>query len=375
MPLDDLILSDPERFIAAGDAVLAATASAGGQVRAAVAQTDRQMIAELARHGRPRAIVVVGAGGSSAAGEVLAACAGRGSSVPIVITGGPGLPGWVGPLDLVVVVSASGESPEALAVLSEAGRRGAQLVAIGGTALGTVTAAARGSHLDIGRIPEPRRARTLVWRLAVPLLLLAQELGVVEGTDVELAQAADELDVISMACGPGIDLGENLAKDLALLAAEGLALIWGTPEVPAAAARRGARQFAENAGIPALTGAFPEVARTHARILAGQWGDDADDIFRDRVEEPTASTRPHLVLLSDDACDPLSSALADVTASVAHEADMPMLLLDGGEGHPLVRLVRLIQPLDLASVYAAIALGVDPADTASGLDGRLGSGT
>lgn len=376
MLLDDLLLGDTDALIAAGGPVLAATASAGAQLRAGVADADLDAIAAVAAQGRPRALVVMGAGGSSAAGDIVSACAGRGSATPVVTTGGPGLPGWVGPLDLVVAVSASGASPETLEVVAEAARRGASLVAVApGGALADAVLAARGIHLGLGRVGGPRLARTLTWRLAAPLLLLAQHLGVVEGDRAVLEAAADELDAVSIACGPAVDPGQNPAKDLALAAAEGLALFWGTPGVPAAAARRAARQFAENAAAPALSGSLPEVARTHARILAGKWGGGENDIFRDRVAEPEEASRPHLVLLRDDFCDELSASLAGAAAAVAADSGIAVTELTGGAGHPLLRYARLSQPVDLASVYAAVLLGADPAGTAAGLHPGLGAPT
>ncbi|MCB0916174.1 MAG: SIS domain-containing protein [Actinobacteria bacterium] len=377
MAIDDAVLLDPERLISEGGSVLAAIASAGAELRTGVAETDPDAVAALAAAGRPRALVVMGAGGSSAAGEVLAACAGRGSSVPIVTTAGPGLPGWVGPLDLVVAVSASGASPETLAVVAEAGRRGCSIVGIsgsGGDALQTAVAHARGLALQVGRLPQPRRARTLTWRLAAPLLLIGQALGIVEGGSGILDAVADELDVVTLQCGPGVELGANPAKDLALAAAQGYPMVWGTPGVPAVAARRASRQLAENAGLPSSSGAFPEIARTHARVLAGPWGHPDDDIFRDRVSEPEPSARPHLVLLSDDESDALSTELLLATESVAASAGLWVQRIDGGSGHPLARFARLTQPLDLASVYAAALVGADPAGSAAGLHPALGTG-
>jgi glucose/mannose-6-phosphate isomerase len=374
--LDDGILADPERLVAAGGAVLAATASAGAQLRAGVTECDRDVLGAVIAAGRPRAVVVMGAGGSSAAGEVLSACAGRGSSVPVVTIGGPGLPGWVGPLDLVIALSASGSSPETLAVAAEAGRRGCHLVGVsGGGDLVDAVRAARGSHLTIGRVAEPVRARLLSWRLAAPLLLLGQGLGIVDGGESVLAAAADALDEASELCGPGVDFGLNIAKDLALGAAEGLSLFWGTPGVPAAAAKRAGRQLAENAGLPSHSGSLPEVARTHARVLTGTWGADDGDIFRDRVEHPDAITKPRLVLLSDSECDALSAELSAAVTEVAAAAGVPVDQLVGGDGHPLLRLVRLTQPLDLASVYAAGVVGADPVGSAAGLHPSLGSGS
>ena len=375
MAVDESLLAQPELLIESDTGMLAATAGAGGDLRRALAEADREAIAAVAAAGRPRTIVVVGAGGSAVAGDVLAACAGVGSVVPVVFVNGPRLPGWVGSLDLVVAISASGNSKETLAIAEEAGRRGAQVVGICPTEgeLADRVARARGHVLDLGRVTGPARARALLWRLTAPLILLGLALGVVDGDDAMLAEAADVLDARAIECGPTVMLGENPSKDLAVALAESLPLIWGTPGVAASAARRFGLQLAENAGIPSSVGSLPEVARTGARVLVGSWGrSDDDDIFRDRVAEPAGPSRPHLVLLTEGDSDPLSSSLAEACADLAEGADLLVTRRTGAGHHPLIRFADLIAPLDLASVYEGIALGVDPAGTAAGLDPRLG---
>ena len=58
----------------------------------------------------------------------LAAVAGRGSPLPVFAIGGPTLPGWVGPLDIVVVLG--GGDRTSLAAAHEAVRRGCQLLVV-----------------------------------------------------------------------------------------------------------------------------------------------------------------------------------------------------------------------------------------------------
>lgn len=372
MPLDESVLDDQREVTTRGGPLLAATAAAGSGLREAITQVDPDCFGPLIVDGRPRAVVVAGAGGSSAAGDILAACAGNGSAVPVVTIGGPSLPGWVGPLDAVITLSASGASAETLSVAVEAARRGSRLIAIGfsGPLLDQV-ADMRGAVVSLRRPDETLPARALTWRMAAPLLLLAERLGVVAAADAALEQAAEVLESVAVANGPARRLGDNEAKELAIEMAESLPLVWGTPDVPAAVCRRVARQFAENAGLPVLPGSLPEVARTHARVLAGAWAPD-DDIFRDRVEQPDAP-RPRLMLLQDDLADPLSLHLSHALQRVAEDHGVPVRRLEGGSGHPLVRFARLTETFDLASIYAAVALGLDPADTARGLHPDLGA--
>lgn len=126
---DEALLDDPEA-LAANDpgGMLRATAAAGPQIREAmqlVAETD---LASLGAEGRPRAVVVAGVGTAARTGDVLAAVAGPRCPVPVLAHRSAGVPGWVGAADVVIAVSASGHSPEALAAAEAAARRGARLV-------------------------------------------------------------------------------------------------------------------------------------------------------------------------------------------------------------------------------------------------------
>lgn len=371
---DEAVLYEPERLVTVGGAMLAAAATSGASIRGALHGLDAEVIQAATAHGRPRALIIFGAGGSSAAGDIVAACAGRGSAIPVVTLNGPSLPGWVGPLDVVALVSASGRSPETLQVAAEAARRGAQVLGFGfGGPLAEQVEQQRGTYFRLREPLEHLPARALTWTLATPLLVVADRLGVVDGAEAALMSAADVLDEQALACGPLEQPGANPAKDLAVVVAESLGLLWGTAGVPAAAASRAGRQFAENAGVPTVVGALPEVARTHARLLAGSWGPE-DDIFRDRVADPDSAPQPHLVLFTDDEADQLSVELAEAVTVVAQDAGVPVTLLTGGAGHALVRFARLSAVADFASVYASAVLGLDPAGTAKSLHPLLGSG-
>ena len=275
-------------------------------------------------------------------------------------------------LDLVVAVSASGASPETLAAVGEAGRRGAHVVGIaGGGPLVAAVADARGVMLGVGGAGSEATApaRLLLWRLAAPLLLLSGQLGLVEVSRGALAAAADELDAVALACGPAAELGDNVAKDVGLLCAEGVPMIWGTPGIPAAAARRFARQLAENAAVPALHGALPEVARTHARILADHAANDGGAIFRDRVDEGSAARRPSLTLLREadgDALDLLDQLAGH--GAILHRAAAPRMLSLGRSGESPARSGRNPPPRASPKPFALRRL--PPVDALAGRSSR-----
>ncbi|MEI6109709.1 MAG: mannose-6-phosphate isomerase, partial [Actinomycetes bacterium] len=130
--INDLLLDD-----IAGMAVLdksdmlAAVASSGAQMREAVGTIDRNLLANLADGVQPRNLVIAGLGGSGVGGEVLRAVIGKATPLPIISERSHSLPGWVGPMDVVIGISCSGMTEETLSMTAEAGRRGARVITIG----------------------------------------------------------------------------------------------------------------------------------------------------------------------------------------------------------------------------------------------------
>lgn len=122
---DEALLDDPEALTANDPGgMLRATAAAGPQIREAmqlIAETD---LTGLGTEGRPRAVVIAGVGTAARTGEVLATVAGPRCPVPVVAHRSAGVPGWVGAADVVIAVSASGHSPEALAAAEAAAQIG-----------------------------------------------------------------------------------------------------------------------------------------------------------------------------------------------------------------------------------------------------------
>ena len=374
---DEGILDDAEALAAADPGgVLRALAGAGAQVRAARTLAEEAGVARVAEDGRPRAVLVAGVGGSGSAGEVLHAVLGAAAPVPVVLARGPVLPGWVGPSDLVLAVSCSGTTEETLAVVDEAGRRGARLMTVGAPRSPLAQRAdwTRAVHVPVEARGAP--PRTQLWALAVPLVLAAEALGLLRQPPDALAATADRLDRLAERCGPGRELFENPAKALASELLGTLPLVWGSGDAGAVAATRLATQLQENAKLPALPGVLPEAG--HNQVVAfdgpfaagardggasdggtGDGGTSLDDFFRDRVEDPTGP-RLRLVLLRDTVEPALVRARAAAVPAVAAGRDVPVSLLRAEGSSTLERLASLIAITDLASVYVALASGIDP---------------
>ena len=362
--------------------MLRQVASAAAQVRTALRSCAETDLSAFAADGRPRAIVVAGMGGSGLAGEMLNAMAGLSSPVQVVVSQAERLPGWVGAADAVVAVSCSGSTPETLAIATEAARRGCRLAGVGaeGSPLHRIAEQARAPFVPVVPAGLPR---SMLWAVAVPLLVIAERIGVARiGTDVyELA--ANRLEEVSHQCRPASESFVNPGKSLALDLVGELPMVWGTSALSGVAARRFASQLQENAKYPAIYGMLPEAAHSQvaafdgpfaprsSRLSAQEPGSGPDDLSDlpgwdlDYEEDEAASgfTALRLILIADPDEDPrVASQRAAVTELAGQRGvGISELAMDGE--HPLVRLAGVIQLADYASVYLAIASGIDPGQT------------
>jgi hypothetical protein len=369
---NEAILDDAER-LAANDpsGMLRMLASAGAQVRESAALAAEANLRSIEDEGRPRAVVVAGVGTAGRTGEVLATVAGPRSPVPIIGHRSAGVPGWVGAADVVIAVSASGHSPEALGAAEAAARRGARLVAVGApdSQLQSVAEGARAPF-----IPVPRRgpARASLWALTIPVLLAARTLGLVKVNEADLAEAAARLDADADRCRPSAESFVNPAKALALGIAGSVPIVWASSPLATVAARRFGDSLSANARYPVVAGALGEAGRGRVGLLDGVFGglvESGRDIFADPEEEQPDVTRLRIVLMrdgglnaDDDADEPIAveERRADAMETLAERRGVRCDVLTAEGGSALERLASLVAVPDFASVYLALAHGLDP---------------
>jgi glucose/mannose-6-phosphate isomerase len=341
--------------------MLRQVASSASQVRTAVrlaAETDLGLLAQAAR---PRAIVVTGMGGSGVAGDVLAGVCGPGCPSQIVTVHDYLLPGWVGAADLVIAVSCSGSTEETLAVASEAVRRGCPVIGVGGASspLALLAQQARAPFVSVMSAGMPR---STLWGLSIPLLVLAERLGVTEGPAEAYESAALELERMSHLCRPDSDAFVNPAKILALELAGTLPVIWGTSPLTGVAAYRFACQLNENAKYPGVYGVLPEANHNQVVTFDGPFAPGrggGGPAFGDQGPQPAVPLR--LVVLRDSQEHPQVARRREVSVQLATERGIGVTELVGQGDLPLERLASLVQLIDYATVYLAIVNGIDPA--------------
>ncbi|GAA2858031.1 SIS domain-containing protein [Actinoplanes cyaneus] len=369
---DESLLND-EKSMLANDpgGMLRATASAGAQVREAAALAAEVDLSMLADEGRPRAVVVAGIGTAGLTGNILSTVAGPRCPVPIIGHRSAGIPGWVGAADVVIAVSASGRSPDALAAAESATQRGARLVAIGNPDSELEAMAERARAPFIG-VPRRAPARATLWGLVVPVLFAGRALGLVKVTEADIAETATRLDADAERCRPGADSFVNPAKSLALGLAGSVPIVWGSSPLATVAARRFGDTLAANARYPVMAGALGEAGRGRVGLLDGVFGGLAEgsrDIFADPDSEDEAVTRLRLVVLRDGGLNPEDDAdepvaveerRADAIQTLADRRGVRCDVLTAEGGSALERLASLVAVPDFASLYLALAHGLDP---------------
>ena len=364
--------------------MLRQVASSAAQVRTALRSCQETDLSAFTADSRPRAIVVAGMGSSGLAGEMLQALAGLSSPVQVVMSPADRLPGWVGAADAVIAVSCSGTTGETLAIAAEDARRGCRLACVGaqGSALHRIAEQSRAPFVPVVSLGLPR---SMLWGTAIPLLVIAERLGIARvGADVyELA--AGRLEEVSHQCRPASESFVNPGKSLALDLVGALPVVWGTSLLSGVAARRFASQLNENAKYPAIPGVLSEAAHNQVAAFDGPFAprssrlsapsagepslpslDDPADLaawdldYEETDGEASGFTALRLILIADpDTAQRVSAQRAAVTELAAQRGvGMSELAMDGE--HPLVRLAGVIHLADYASVYLAIASGIDP---------------
>ena len=119
---DDSRLDDPAA-LGAADHLLRRLAMAGARVRAELEAAEDALSKVDSDGFRPRAVLAAGRDARLVRAILEPVC-----PVPFVAWPGPGLPGWAGPLDLVIVLGGLNEDSDAVSAASEAERRGCGLM-------------------------------------------------------------------------------------------------------------------------------------------------------------------------------------------------------------------------------------------------------
>ncbi|WP_165987244.1 SIS domain-containing protein [Streptomyces sp. YIM 98790] len=395
--IDESLLDAPDALDRADlRGLLRSVAASGAQVRTALRAVQESPVPRLQPDGRPGTVLVAGPGPDTAltAGLLSALIDENVRVARLPATGAlaaPGalrwpLPHWAGALDLLLITSTDGSEPGLGELLETAYRRGLTVVTVAPdrSSLSDLTLRRRSltielTHAPRVELPAHPAAPGPQWSLVTPLLYLCGRLGLCAAGEDALLALADRLDATAERCGPAVPVDANPAKALAAEFAGSLPLLWSDGLLASAAARHGAATLTGLSGLPALSADLPEAMTAHGALLGGSLtgGPEADDFFRDRVEEPPALHARVVLLRSPAVLEPPGSnfgngggaerperpgrqagtrfSAADAARELAVEQGAALSELTPTDlSTPLEAAAELIAQLDFTAVYLAL---------------------
>jgi len=286
-------------------------------------------------------VVVLGMGGSGIAGDVLAAAAADVAPVPVAVVKAYGLPAYVGPRTLVFAVSCSGNTEETLAAAQAAFDAGASVVVV--SADGELTEMAREHNAPAVRVPsEIPQPRAAIGAMAVPLLVIAERMGLLPGMVDQLSESVGKLsrrrDQLVAPDSPARDIARRIDRTIPL--------VHGAQGLPAVAASRWKTQVNENAKAPAFWSAQPELCHNEIAGWA-QYGDMTRQVIT-AIELRSADEHPQVARRFEWVAETLLEVVGDVIEVWAE-----------GES-PIARFFDLVLVGDFVSLHLADHDGIDP---------------
>jgi hypothetical protein len=332
---DDSLLDD-EAALASADADLRRLAESGSRVRREVGAAE-EAGGLLEQVDLPRALIVAGTDA-----RLLRAVLEPWCPVPFVAWPGPGLPGWAGALDLVVVLAPGGGDSGTASACTEAVRRGCALIAAC-PPHSMLVEHAQGRH----SIVLPTHTEDAL-AAAVVVLQALHHIGL--GPQIDAEAVANALDEVAISCSPSRDIAGNPAKDLALALADALPLVWGGSVLSARAGRRVAEALRRRSGRPALAAdaehLLPVLAQTTDR-----------DMFADPYADPVPAARPALVVLDDGSEEPVIREQRGRLTHTARTHGVRLCPVEATEGPGVARYASLLATGSYAAVYLSVGLG------------------
>ncbi|CAN5762339.1 bifunctional phosphoglucose/phosphomannose isomerase [soil metagenome] len=288
-------------------------------------------------------VVILGMGGSGISGNVLKASMGVGFKLPVRVSKGYGIPGWVGPDTLVFAVSYSGETEETLEAFEKARSAGARIVTV--SSGGTLAKWGAGYGCAAVMLKSGLQPRAALGYLSMPLLAVCQSLGL-EEFESDVTETVDLLRLRVAQWNRDVPQADNPAKKLATDLVGTTPVVYGAEGLGAVAAYRWKCQLNECSKVHAFENSLSELS--HNEVMGWSPLSAQPDLrpglvtLRHPGEHPRIQERFRVTI-------PLLEPRAACSCEVRTEASSS-----------LARLFDLIYMGDFAATYLAIAQGIDP---------------
>jgi glucose/mannose-6-phosphate isomerase len=292
--------------------------------------------------GPPRAVAVLGMGGSAIGGDLVRGIWSDRVSVPLEVVRGYELPAWVDRETLVIASSKSGGTEETVSALSTALERRCPVAVV--TTGGPLRDVAQRAGLPLATFPAQGQPRSAVGYSMGILAGILERAGVLALDEAEIAAGAASAREMGARCAPDVPTASNPAKQLAWSLVDRYAVITGGGFL-APVARRWKAQLNENGKATAAFDELPEA--THNTVVG--------------FEQPE-SLRDHLfvVFLTSALDHPRNGRRAGVIAELLQTSNVGHEIVETSGAGRLGHALSAITLGDYMSVYVAFTYAVDP---------------
>jgi glucose/mannose-6-phosphate isomerase len=287
-------------------------------------------------------IVVAGMGGSAVGGELASDFCKAAGRPSITVHRDYGTPPDIDRKTLVIAASYSGNTEECLSAFKAALAKGA--MGIAATRGGKLARLCKARGLPVFTIGYDSQPRAALGYGVMPMLAMAQNLGLAKRLDAQVKAALSAMDNLAKRLHPSVPTEQNPAKQMAERIGERVAVIIGAEHL-IGAARRWKSQIQENAKSWAFHDALPEFDHNSIEGVALPRGAAAHTIA---------------IFLSSATFRPQTKRRIEVTNELLRRSGLETATAEAGGKGPLANILTSVLFGDYVSYYLAMLRGADP---------------
>lgn len=291
---------------------------------------------------KPQTIIVAGMGGSAIGGELLKDWIRDKIRVPIEVCREYSLPAYANEKTLVLIVSYSGETEEALSVFLKAVKRNCMAICISsGGKLLEFSEKLKVPHL---RVPLGMPPRAAIPYLFLPMPIFLEKIDLISDINSEISEAIKILKRVRDENSPEKLLSDNFSKRLASNIDGTVPVVYGFG-IYRAVAQRFKQQFNENSKVPSKWEFFPEL--NHNEVVGWE------------VAKELARCFSVIFIRDKDEPDEMRQRI-ETTKELIYAPSMNVFEVWSMGKSRLAKMLSTVCIGDFTSVYLAILRGIDP---------------
>jgi glucose/mannose-6-phosphate isomerase len=294
-------------------------------------------------HGKPKALIVAGLGGSAIGGDLARSVAGPFLKTPLIVVRDYDLPGFVDASSVVFACSYSGNTEETLSAYQQARRGNAYVVCI--TSGGRLQEMAKADAYPVLSLPPGLPPRAALGYSLITLLGAMQSMKLIPNMAESIGETVNLMSELRNRYGSANPQHANPAKRLAHSLKDKIVTIYGSNGIMNAVAFRWRSQIAENAKNLAFHHVLPEM--NHNELVGWRYPEEI-------------LSRIGVVLLRDKGDHPQIQRRFDLTRELIGDKAGAVHEVWSEGNSPLARIMSAIYLGDFLSLYLAYLNNIDP---------------